>query len=51
MAAGYDIDAPYAACTLDRIDVNRDYSPSNCRWVDAKNQANNRRPKKKKGAA
>lgn len=29
--------------TLDRIDVNRNYEPSNCRWVDMKTQNNNRR--------
>lgn len=29
--------------TLDRIDVNGDYEPNNCRWVDWKIQQNNRR--------
>lgn len=29
--------------TIDRIDVNRDYEPSNCRWVTMKVQNNNKR--------
>lgn len=34
--------------TLDRIDVNGDYSPENCRWTDKHTQSANRRNKKNK---
>lgn len=39
----YDMGEAPNGYTLDRIDVNGDYTPSNCKWSDRKNQAINRR--------
>lgn len=43
IASGYDPNAKFGECTLDRIDVNGNYEPSNCRWADMKTQQNNKR--------
>lgn len=44
---GYDENAKHGDCTLDRIDNNGIYSPSNCRFVDMKTQRRNQRRCKK----
>lgn len=38
-------DKPTPKHTLDRIDVNGNYEPSNCKWSTSSEQAKNRRPR------
>ena len=45
---GYDPNAPFGKCTIDRINVNLGYEPNNCRFVNMTAQANNRRPRKRR---
>lgn len=40
---GYDADAIFGDCTIDRVDVNGHYCPENCRFVDMKTQGKNKR--------
>ena len=42
-ANGYDEEAEKGKCTIDRINVNGNYEPSNCRWTTMAKQQNNKR--------
>ena len=43
ISAGYDENAPRGQCTLDRINNDGNYEPSNCRWADGHTQNMNSR--------
>lgn len=40
---GYDENAEYGCCTIDRINVNGNYCPENCRWISNLEQQKNKR--------
>ena len=42
LSHGYDEKANRGECTLDRINVNGNYEPSNCRFISIKEQQKNR---------
>ena len=46
LSNGYDPNAKFGECTIDRIDVNGNYQPDNCRFVSMKIQNSNKRVKK-----
>ncbi len=46
---GYDYSASFGKCTIDRIDVNGNYCPENCRWVGMDVQQRNKRNSKMEG--
>lgn len=35
---GYQKDAPFGVCTIDRIDSSKGYSPDNCEWITIQEQ-------------
>ena len=45
ISKGYDSDAPRGQYTIDRINVNGNYEPNNCRWITIQEQQKNKQNK------
>lgn len=45
---GYDREAPKGKCTIDRINNDGNYEPSNCRWISMQEQNKNKRKPQRK---
>lgn len=43
LESGYDENAEYGVCTIDRINYDGNYEPSNCRWISMAEQNRNKR--------
>ncbi len=48
-ANGYDENAEWGECTIERKDVNGNYEPSNCEWITIQQQQLNKRAPNGKG--
>lgn len=42
-STGYDPNAKRGMCTIDRVDNDGNYEPSNCKWSTMKEQSKNKR--------
>ena len=48
VANGYDENAPFGECTIDRIDNDKGYGPNNCRFITIQEQQLNKNKSKER---